>query len=115
MLIDHPPYSISMETKPDTIDNPWDTMETLTGEALQAAQEKLTKQGFTLHLCYGGTESGFGELIMMIAKLKSEQAEFKLIDNASEIQIWAKTSPAKEVSEKIRGETLSALGTDQRR
>jgi hypothetical protein len=78
--------------------NPWDDLKKLKGKALKAEQIRLSQEGFGLRFC--GTESNMGELIMAIAQLTSEKAELRLIENISEIEVWAKpTQPQKTVKE----------------
>ena len=50
-----------------------------------------------------------GGLIMLIAQLNSEKTEFKLIDNTSEIEVWAKLSTPKKVANEVREEISPLL------
>jgi len=102
-----------MEKTRTTVENPWDNLKKLKGRALKAAQNKLTEQGFRLHLT--GTESNMGELIMLIAKLTSKKIEFKLIDNASEIEVWIKPSDSERVAGETREEIAPLFDPDDQR
>ena len=86
--------------------NPWDSLQKLKGKALKAEQNRLRQEGFDLR--FSGTESNMGELIMAIAQLNSEKAEFKLIDNTSEIEVWAKPTQSQKTAKEVR-EGISPL------
>jgi hypothetical protein len=89
-----------MDKKSETHENPWDDLEKLKGNALKAAHEKLIQEGFSLRC--SGDESSMGEFILLIAQLTIEKTEFRLIDNASSIEVWAKPSDSKKATKEVR-------------
>ncbi|MBI5421731.1 hypothetical protein HZA44_01190 [Candidatus Peregrinibacteria bacterium] len=101
-----------MEKKPETSVDPFEAMQTLTGKRLKNEQKRLAEQGFTLHGHYSGGEEGMGTFVMLIAKLMAEKAEFKMIDNTSQVEIWIKPSAVENVAEETRAKVLPLVRSE---